>query len=225
MKTAEAVVFDFNGTLFFDYKENLDAWNCVSEKYRKRKFNQDEYDAMMGMTDRMCVHHMLDAVTDEEADRIADEKEEIYLSLCKERGLAVEKDAAALIKKLNNDGIKTLIASSAPKGNMEWYKKHLGLLNLFKEEYIVAGMNNIKSKPAPDIFRYALDIAGVKPGGAVLFEDSPNGLRAGLSTPFNKVYCISSPSFDDSVQRTLADVIDWKYTIDNYNEIITLHED
>lgn len=225
MTNAEAVVFDFNGTLFFDYRENRDAWNEVSRKYRGHDFSSEEYDAMMGMTDRMCVRHMAGDISDEEADKIASEKEEIYLSLCKERGLEIEKDAVALIKKLNSDGIKTLIASSAPKGNMAWYKKNLGLLDLFKEEYIVAGMDNLKSKPSPDIFIYALSKAGVNGDKAVLFEDSPNGLRAGLLTPFNKVYCISSPSFDDSIQKTLAPVIDWKHTIDNYREIITLNED
>ncbi len=224
MKTAEAVVFDFNGTLYFDYRENKDAWNIVSLKYRNREFFSDEYDAMMGMTDSMCVRHMLPSVKEEDIERIADEKEEIYLSLCRERGLALEKDAVILIKRLNSDGIKTLIASSAPKGNMEWYKKNLGLLDLFRKEYIIAGMENMKSKPSPDIFRYALSKAGVKGENALLFEDSPNGLRAGLATPFNKVYCISSPSFDDTIQKTLTSVIDWKYTLDNYREIITLNE-
>ena len=42
---AKAIVFDFNGTLFFDYKENLDAWNIISNKYREREFYSDEYDS------------------------------------------------------------------------------------------------------------------------------------------------------------------------------------
>ena len=223
MKNASAVVFDFNGTLYFDYKENRDAWDEISQRYRNRHFKDKEYDSMMGMTDYSCVRRILGENTDEETlKKVSEEKENIYLSLCRERSLRIETEAREFIIRLKRDNIKVLIASSAPKMNMRWYYENAGIRDLFTPEYIIAGREDIPSKPAPDIFRLALETAHTAPEDAICFEDSPNGLRAGLATPFRKVYCISSPGFDDTEQKTLAPVIDWNYTLTHYEEVISL---
>ena len=223
MKNASAVVFDFNGTLYFDYRENRDAWNEISLKYRNRPFRDEEYDSMMGMTDYSCVRKILgDNTPQETLDTVSEEKETIYLELCRERSLKIETIAREFILRLKRDNIKVLIASSAPKMNMAWYYLNAGIKDLFDEEYIIAGREDLPSKPEPDVFRLALETAHTAPEDAICFEDSPNGLRAGLATPFRKVYCISSPGFNDTEQKKLAPVIDWNYTLTHYDEVIAL---
>ena len=222
MRNAEAVVFDFNGTLFFDYRENRDAWNEVSLKYRKREFTDDEYNSMMGMTDEECARRIIGNKRESELKEVYEAKENIYLRLLRERHLGLEKDATEFIKRLKEDNIKVMIASSAPTMNMDWYIENLGLDKLFDRSYIIAGRTDIPSKPAPDIFRLALTISNTKPENAICFEDAPNGLRAALATPFSKVYCISSPGFDDTVQKTLAPIIKWSYTLSHYTKVIRL---
>ncbi len=222
MKNAEAVVFDFNGTLFFDYRENREDWDEVSLKYRGRKFEESEYNAMMGMTDRMCVRHMMGDPGLEECDAVSREKEEIYRTLVVRHGLAMEEDALTFMKMLKDDGIAVSIASSAPRENMDFYIDYLGLGRLMEKRFITAGRTDIPSKPDPAVFRLSLSALGVPGERAICFEDAPNGLKAALLTPFRKVYCISSPGFDDTEQRKMAPVIGWKYTLDNYREIISL---
>ncbi len=222
MATAKAVVFDFNGTLFFDYQENKDAWNEISILYRQRPFEDAEYDSMMGMIDPLCVQRMLGDLPMEQLVEIANQKEEIYLQLCKERKLSLEPSAICFIQKLKADNIKVLIASSAPKINMDWYYENLGLKDLFSRDYVIAGREDLPSKPQPDIFQYTLKVAQVAPEAAICFEDAPNGLRAALATPFKKVYGIESPGFDDTIQKTLAPMITWDYALEHYQEIISL---
>ncbi len=223
MKSAEAVVFDYNGTLYFDYRENRDAWNVISQKYRGRSFSDTEYDSMMGMTDYSCVRRILgDDTPIHTLEEISKEKETIYLNLCRKRNLRIERDAVEFILRLKKDNIKVLIASSAPKMNMEWYYENAGIKDLFRKEDITAGREDIPSKPAPDIFRLALERAHTSPDSAICFEDSPNGLRAAVATPFKKVYGIESPGFDDTEQRRLAKLINWSYTLTHYDEVISL---
>ncbi len=223
MKSAEAVVFDYNGTLYFDYRENRDAWNVISQKYRGRSFSDAEYDSMMGMTDHTCVRRILgDDTPLHTLEEISKEKETIYLNLCRKRNLRIERDAVEFILRLKKDNIKVLIASSAPKMNMEWYYENAGIKDLFTPQDIIAGREDIPSKPAPDIFRLALERAHTSPDSAICFEDSPNGLKAAVATPFKKVYGIESPGFDDSEQRRLAKLINWSYTLTHYDEVISL---
>ncbi len=219
---AKAVVFDFNGTLFFDYKENKDAWDEISLKYRGRHIEEEEHDRLMGMIDPICVRAMLGDLPYEQLVAIGNEKEEIYLRLCQERHLSLEESAVQFIQQLKARGIKTLIASSAPKINMDWYYNHLGLKNLFDRNFIIAGREDLPSKPHPHIFQYALQVAQSSPSEAICFEDAPNGLRAALAANFKKVYGIHSPGLDDSIQKTLAPIISWPQALENFSEIITL---
>ncbi len=219
---AKAVVFDFNGTLFFDYQENKDAWNAISIKYRGHAFEETEYNNIMGRLDPICVRLMLGELPYPQLVEIANEKEEIYLQLCQERHLSIEESAIQFIRRLKERGIKTLIASSAPKSNMDWYYEHLGLKDLFEPGCIIAGRDDIPSKPNPDIFQYALKVAKTSPNEAICFEDAPNGLRAALAANFKKVYGIQSPGFDDTVQKTLVTMLTWPYALEHFAEIITL---
>ena len=220
--TVKAVVFDFNGTLFFDYQENRDAWDEISFKYRGRHFEEAEYNTLMGRTDPVCVRMMLGDLPYERLVEIANEKEEIYLQMCLDRHLKLEDCAVRFIQRLQERSIKTLIASSAPKINMDWYYNHLGLKDLFTLQDIIAGREDLPSKPNPDIFQYALRVAQTEPSEAICFEDAPNGLRAAIAASFKKVYCIQSPGFDDTVQRTLAPMLTWPYALEHFEEIITL---
>lgn len=222
MRNAEAIVFDFNGTLFFDYDENKDAWNIISLKYRNREFEEDEYLSMMGKTDSECVKYINKNLSDEEKERISIEKEEIYLDLCKKRGLRLEEDALSFIERAHKDNILTLIASSAPTMNMDWYYNNLFLDKYFSRNEIIAGRPDIPSKPSPQIFLYALSLFNKAPSRSICFEDSPGGLMAANSAHFNKTYAISSPSLDHNVTSKLGTLINWKEALKNYEKVIEL---
>lgn len=219
---AKAVVFDFNGTLFFDYQENRDAWDEISLKYRGHRFEEAEHNSLMGMTDPLCVRYLVGDLPNSKILEIANEKEEIYLRLCQERHLTLEESAVEFIKRLKERGIKTLIASSAPKSNMTWYYEHLGLKDLFAPAFIIAGREDLPSKPNPDIFQYTLQVAQTSPSEAICFEDAPNGLKAALAANFKKVYGIKSPGLDDSIPKTLVPMLTWPYALEHFNQIITI---
>ena len=145
----KCVIFDFNGTLFFDYNENKDAWNIVALKHRGSEFGEEEYLSMMGKTDRRCAEYIKRDGTDQELDALSEEKEDIYLRLLVERNIRLEKDAVSFIEECKRRGVRVMIASSAPKMNMDWYIKNLNLGDYFDICDIVAGRDDIPSKPAP----------------------------------------------------------------------------
>ena len=58
-------------------------------------------------------------------------------------------------------------------------KEYLELSNTAKYFKYIVGGNQVKhSKPEPDVFLKALEIAGVNNDEAVIFEDSRNGILA-----------------------------------------------
>jgi len=73
-------------------------------------------------------------------------------------------------------GMKLAVASSSPH---EWVDAHLTRLGLFDRfETVVCSDDVSRTKPSPELFLLALSRLNVRADEAVVFEDSPNGVKA-----------------------------------------------
>lgn len=75
-------------------------------------------------------------------------------------------------------GLGLVIASSSPHA---WVDAHLSRLGLFDRFDCILCADDVpagRTKPHPDLFFKALDVSHVRADEAVVFEDSPNGVRA-----------------------------------------------
>jgi HAD superfamily hydrolase (TIGR01509 family) len=73
-------------------------------------------------------------------------------------------------------GLKIGMASSS---SCDWIGGHLAQLGLLDYFDCLIGRDDVpRSKPDPALYREVLDCLGVEPNEAVVFEDSPNGVRA-----------------------------------------------
>ena len=89
-------------------------------------------------------------------------------------------DALPGVRDLLDDaqahGLKLAIASSSPHWWVDSHLKKLGLYERFA--HIVCADDVALTKPAPDLFLLAQTKLNVSADRAVIFEDSPNGVRA-----------------------------------------------
>jgi HAD superfamily hydrolase (TIGR01509 family) len=82
----------------------------------------------------------------------------------------------ALLLAAREAGLQTAVASSSTRAWVDgWLVRH-GIRDLFQA---LCGREDVaRVKPAPDLFLLAARLLDVPPAGCVVFEDSPNGLRA-----------------------------------------------
>ena len=122
------------------------------------------------------------------------EKEGLYRELSRGR-LTPMKGLHAFIARLQADGIKVALATSAPELNVAHTLTELGLVADFP--IIVRGDEVPRGKPAPDVFLEAARRLNVAPADCLVFEDAPMGVEAGkaagmpvaaLTTSFNEVH-------------------------------------
>ena len=80
----KAVLFDFNGTLFFDSDKQEESWEIISMRLRGRAFGKQEMQRRMhGRSGKSIFEYLLERdVPDDEVLRLMAEKEEIYRELC-----------------------------------------------------------------------------------------------------------------------------------------------
>lgn len=217
---AKAAIFDFNGTLFFDFQENEEAWDLTCIKYRGYGLKKGEFASFAGMTDTKCASLIFPEGDKDKIVEIYTYKENIYKDLCIDRGLKLADYSLEFIKMLKERGIRLAIASSAPVMNMEWYIPHFGLDKYFDK--LIYGREDLPSKPEPDVYLLAQRELGVKGEEAICFEDAVAGVKAAVSAGFARTYAIDSPGIDTSVTSKLATLTTWKWCVDNFEKAIEI---
>lgn len=115
-----------------------------------------------------------------------------------------------LIKKLHQNGIQLILASSSAKVTISRIFNRFKLHQYFS--HIVSGEDFPKSKPHPAIFQHAAKLSGDALEHCIVIEDSTNGIKAAKAAG---IYCIGYDSFHSKMQDySLANEV-----ISRFNEL------
>ncbi|MEC5394239.1 HAD family hydrolase [Bergeyella sp. RCAD1439] len=82
----------------------------------------------------------------------------------------------ALIEHYHRNGLTLILASSAHMNTIHWVFEKFGLNSFFKTK--VSGADLKESKPHPEIFQLAAQLADAHPNECLVIEDSTNGIKA-----------------------------------------------
>ncbi|MBA4386129.1 MAG: haloacid dehalogenase [Anaerolinea sp.] len=86
-------------------------------------------------------------------------------------------------------GLPMAVASSS---NREWVEGYLSKLGIRKFFEVVCTSDDVtKVKPDPELFLLAAKKLGVAPSEAIIFEDSPSGIKAAKAAG---IFCIAIPN-------------------------------
>jgi HAD superfamily hydrolase (TIGR01509 family) len=75
-------------------------------------------------------------------------------------------------------GLKLAIASSSPRSWVDPHARRIGVFHFFDHIITREDVAPGRTKPNPDLFLKTLDRLGVPREAAIVFEDSPNGVKA-----------------------------------------------
>ena len=214
----KAVVFDFNGTLFFDTEKHEAAWQKYAEGIVGRPLTADENTAIMGRSNEMILKFLLKRMPTEEETRImGGEKEAMYRSLCLKdpSGMSLAHGAAELLDTLTARNIPISIATSSPLENIEFYFDKLGIGRWFDMTGIVYDDGSLRGKPEPDIYLAAAERLGLDPSEILVFEDSLSGIASARAAGIGKIAAVTS----SNSAKTLAAQDGVSLVFDDYAEL------
>lgn len=108
------------------------------------------------------------------------------------RGLVAANDTLpgveALLDECRQRGVRVAVASSSPVSWVDGHLRRLGLADRFAGLHCFDGSR--PAKPAPDVYRCAVEALDVQPAEAVAIEDSLNGLTAAKAAGLR---CVAVP--------------------------------
>ena len=178
LEQVEAVLFDLDGTLV----DSMWMWGKVDEEFFENEGMKMPSDFQrqiegMGFTE-VCVFmkekYKFNLTPQEIGDRLNQMASYKYQHEIKTKEGAVE-----FVKELKKRGIKTGICSSQSRFLITSCVESNGILQYI--DTIKTACEVAQGKPAPDIYIAAAKELNVDPSKCLVFEDLPNGIKAGKS--------------------------------------------
>ena len=186
----EALIFDVDGTLADTEEAHRVAFNNAFERYKLGwKWSQDAYRELLKTTggkERIAAYLATKTLSSSDRKRLTElipaihaEKTKFYSSFVADGAVPLRDGVARLMEEALTAGCRLGIASTTTAANIDaLLGATLGRRGIEMFSVIACGDQVRAKKPAPDIYRLALQHLGVDADKAIAFEDSHNGLLA-----------------------------------------------
>lgn len=193
------VVFDFNGTLFWDTGLHNRAWDIFLTRYDLFLSDEDKFRWMHGKNNSDLLQSLFhNTLTETQVSDYIMEKESLYQELCLETDMQLAPGVTDFLNFLKGNNIPFTIATALGKENLDFYFEHLPLTEWFEYDKVVYNNGKIKGKPDPQIYELAMEIIGKKPEEIIVFEDAIAGLQAAKNAKAGKIIAVNSNDNDYS---------------------------
>lgn len=207
----EALIFDVDGTLADTEEAHRVAFNNAFERFRLGwTWDPDAYRELLKTTggkERIAAYLATKTLPGAERKRLAEmipaihaEKTRFYSAFVADGAVPLRDGVERLMDEALSAGCRLAIASTTTAVNIDaLLQSTLGRRGIERFSVIACGDQVRAKKPAPDIYRLALQHLGVDADKAIAFEDSSNGLRAatgaGLRTVVTPTYWTQDHDF------------------------------
>jgi beta-phosphoglucomutase len=182
------VIFDMDGVLVDSQESHFWSWHELGKRHGV-PHERELFNRTFGMHNAQIVPIWLGrAVSPEELQRLADEKEELFRAHVRTRIHPLE-GAQQLVRGLREAGFALAVGSSGPRLNVETILDGLDLRSCFHA--LITGDDVSHGKPHPEVFQKATRALGLPAASCVVVEDAPQGVEAALAAG-NRVVAITS---------------------------------
>lgn len=192
----KGIVFDFNGTMFFDTPKHELAFKILIKEILNKDINDKEFkENINGRTNETIFKYLYkNNISDEDILKYSALKEEKYRQLCLEDkdNFHLATGLIELLDMLKDKDVPIGIATSSDKTNMDFYIENFGLLKWFDIKAITYNDGTIRSKPHPDIFIKACENIGISPDECLVFEDTVSGICSAVNAGVKNIVAVNS---------------------------------
>ncbi len=176
MKT-KALIFDFDGLIVDTELPDYESWQMVYHSHGC-ELAVEKWGLIVGGTGASDFdpHSHLEELCGKKLDR-----EEIWISRRKQYLDSISEQPVLpgvldYFDEAERQGLKLAVASSSPEN---WVRGHLARLGLYQRFAAVKTADDVtRTKPDPELYVATLEELKIKSDQAIVFEDSPNGVKA-----------------------------------------------
>jgi len=170
----KALIFDMDGTLTHSDPVHLKAFVKILAP-EGIAIDEDIYrSTIIGRTNDAIFASLLPHLTAEEHEEFAERKEETFREMASD--LKPLDGLGQLLDWADSNSVRLALVTNAPVENAQHMLEALGLAERFAVRITIDDV--ARGKPDPLPYRTALERLGITADEALVFEDSPSGMRA-----------------------------------------------
>ncbi len=175
----KALIFDFDGLILDTETPDFSVWQNIYQEHG-HVLPHDEWGKIVGgdgLSDFDAAKH-LSLLAQGRLDSVSLRARHRSETHTLNQQQPILPGVLEIIHEAKRLGLKLAIASSSAHSWVDTHAKRLGIFHHF--EAVICGDDVApgRTKPYPDLFLLALDQLKVRKEAAIVFEDSPNGVKA-----------------------------------------------
>lgn len=203
----KAVLFDMDGVLFDSMKNHATAWHEAMKHYGMHMTREEAY-MHEGRTGASTINIVSlrergHEATEAEIKEIYHTKSEIFTCLAKPERMA---GAYELLLKIKQAGLTPMVVTGSGQKSLLDKLNHY-FPDIFKPELMVTAFDVKYGKPNPEPYLMALKKADVRANEALVVENAPLGVRAGVAVGIFTVALNTGPLPDNALLDEGADLL------------------
>ena len=200
----KGLIFDLDGVIVFTDQYHYKAWKQMADE-KGIYFDQEINNRLRGVSRMDSLEIILERyeghpLSDEEKQKMAEEKNDIYKKLLEQMTPAdVSDEVKETLDELHRRGYLLSIG---------YILERTGIIDKF--DAISDGTNIKKSKPDPEVFLKAAEFLGLKPEECGVVEDAYAGIDAAVSGHMTAIAIGDAAGYDkaDYKLSTFKDLLD-----------------
>lgn len=202
-----AVLFDMDGVLFDSMPYHAKAWSQVMTNagflFTPEDVYMNEGRTGADTINTASIQQFGVKATQEQIDALCQEKCEIFSTYPPTPRMPA---ALELVQKVKACGLTPMIVTGSGTPTL-LDRIQSNFPGLFMEEHIVTSFNVKRGKPNPDPYLLALEKGGFKPHEAIVVENAPLGVTAGVAARLFTVAANTGPLKDDVLYDAGANIV------------------
>jgi len=175
----KALVLDFDGLILDTETPFRESWEEIYAEHGLTVTPETWASLLGSSSDPPEAYELLERHLSRSVDREAIHARRLKRELELLETEPVMPGVRELIEEARSRGLRLAIASSSERDWVIGHLERLGLIEHF--DAIVCSDDVERTKPAPDLYRAALEALGVRPNEAIAFEDSVHGVASAKS--------------------------------------------
>lgn len=203
----KAVLFDMDGVLFDSMKNHAKAWNKAMAIYGMNLSEEEAYmhEGRTGAStiNIVCMRERGCNASEEEIKKIYQTKSDIFNSLPKAEAMP---GAYTLLRNIKDSGLQpVLVTGSGQLSLIDNLNHHFP--GIFQKEFMVTAFDVKYGKPNPEPYLMGLKKAGINPNEAVVVENAPLGVKAGVAAGIFTIAVNTGPLPDSALLDEGANIL------------------
>lgn len=203
----KATLFDMDGVLFDSMKNHATAWNKAMKLYGMTLTEEEAY-MHEGRTGASTINIVSTRergyeATEEEIKEIYKTKSDIFNGLPKAKRMP---GALEVLMQIKENGLTPMVVTGSGQLSLLDKLNH-NFPNIFQEHLMVTAFDVKYGKPNPEPYLMALKKAGINANQAIVIENAPLGVQAGVTAGIFTVAVNTGPLPDSALLEQGANLL------------------